>query len=262
MKNNYLFYCNTRVLLLALILLSLTTLSVSADVLKESIDIDKATNSAAIKSQNKIDKLSDQTQKMLNEYRSANHQIESLRIYNSHLQDLLKSQAQEKLSLTQQLEQIEITQREIVPLILNMLDNLEKFVQLDLPFLLDERLQRIAKLKTMVTRADVTNAEKYRRILEAYQIENEYGNTIEAYRANIQINGKSYSVDNLRLGRVELYYQRLDGSETGHWNQQQNQWQVLSNDYKNAIRKGLRIARKETAPDLLTLPVSAPEAAQ
>jgi hypothetical protein len=41
----------------------------------------------------------------------------------------------------------------------------------------------------MMTRADVTNAEKFRRIMEAYQIENDYGNTIEAYRANIELEG-------------------------------------------------------------------------
>jgi hypothetical protein len=112
----------------------------------------------------------------------------------------------------------------------------------------------------MMVRADVTHAEKFRRILEAYQIENDYGNTIEAYKADLTMNDVSSSVDFLRLGRVALYYQRFDGSETGYWNKEQKQWQTLSTDYHNAIRNGLRIARKETAPDLLTLPIPAAEA--
>ena len=107
----------------------------------------------------------------------------------------------------------------------------------------------------MMTRADVTNAEKFRRIIEAYQIENDYGNTIEAYRANIQLEGETSSVDFLRLGRVTLYYQRLDGSETGYWNNSLKRWEQLPGEYRNPIRQGLRIARKEAAPDLLSLPV-------
>ena len=143
-----------------------------------------------------------------------------------------------------------------------MLDSLDKFIALDLPFLPEERNQRIAKLKAMIVRADVTNAEKFRRILEAYQIENDYGNTIEAYRADLNSGDVISSVDFLRLGRVALYYQRFDGSETGFWDKENNQWQVLSTDYHSAIRNGLRIARKEIAPDLLTLPIPAAEAGQ
>ena len=246
---------------LALLLSAFIVLPACADVLNDTIRIENAINEATIKSQQKIDALSGQTQKMLDKYRSASHQAETLKIYNKHLEDLLKSQTEEKESLTRQLKQIEITQREIVPLILRMLDSLDKFIALDLPFLPEERQRRLQQLKELVVRADVTNAEKFRRIMEAYQIENEYGNTIEAYRADINLNGGGSTVDFLRLGRVALYYQRLDGSETGNWDIDEKVWKALSSDYRNAIREGLRIARKETAPDLLTLPIPAPEEA-
>jgi len=241
---------------------SFTSISAYSEPLNSAINIETAINSAAIKSQKKINSLSKKTKKMLDQYRSATHQTETLLTYNKHLKTLLASQEQEKVSLEQQLTEIETTQREVVPLILRMMDSLEKFVSLDLPFLSEERSQRIAKLKAMIIRADITNAEKYRRILEAYQIENDYGNTIEAYRADLTLDGVTSSVDFLRLGRVALYYQRFDGSETGYWDKEQKQWLALSNDYRNSIRKGLRIARKETAPDLLVLPISAAEAGQ
>lgn len=230
--------------------------------LNEAIDVEQSTQNAAVQSQNKIDGLSDKTRKMLDQYRVASHQTETLLTYNKHLQDLLASQEKDKTSLKQQLKDIEITQREIVPLILRMLDSLEKFIALDLPFLLEERKQRLTKLKDMVVRADVTNAEKFRRILEAYQIENDYGNTIEAYTADLTLKGVTSSVDYLRLGRVAMYFQRFDGSETGYWNKENNQWQILSTDYHNPIRNGLRIARKEIAPDLLALPIPVAEAGQ
>ena len=239
---------------------SMLALPAYTEPLNDAINVEQATNNAAVQSQKTINKLSDKTQKMLEQYRSANHQTETLITYNKHLKDLLNSQETEKTSLEQQLKDIENTQREIVPLILRMLDSLEQFISLDLPFLPEERKQRLTKLKAMMIRADVTHAEKFRRIVEAYQVENDYGNTIEAYRADLTIKGVSSSVDFLRLGRVALYYQRLDGSETGYWDKEQKQWQTLSTNYRNDIRNGLRIARKETAPDLLTLPIPAAEA--
>ena len=243
-------------------LLGLAVFPSYSEHLTDAINVETASNNAAIKSQNKIDGLSDKTRKMLDQYRSATHQTETLQTYNKHLKDLLGSQKEEKTSLVQQLKDIETTQREIVPLILRMLDSLDKFIALDLPFLPEERNQRLTKLKQMIVRADVSNAEKFRRIIEAYQIENDYGNTIEAYRADLALDGVTNSVDFLRLGRVALYYQRFDGSETGYWDKEQKKWQTLSTDYRNPIRNGLRIARKETAPDLLTLPIPAAEAGQ
>lgn len=241
---------------------SFTFPTVHSDSLSSAIKVETTINNVSIKSQKRIDGLSNKTKQMLDKYRSVTHQTDTLLTYNKHLKNLLSSQEQEKVSLEKQLQEIETTQREVVPLILRMLDSLDQFVALDLPFLPKERSQRIEKLKEMIVRADVTNAEKYRRILEAYQIENDYGNTIEAYRADLTLEGVTSSVDYLRLGRVALYYQRFDGSETGYWDKEQKQWLTLSDDYRNAIRNGLRIARKETAPNLLALPISVAEAGQ
>jgi hypothetical protein len=205
---------------------------------------------------------SDNAPALLEQFHAVSRQTEIAHLYNQHLQALLNSQAAEKKSLEQQLVDVEVTKQEILPLILRMLTSFEQFVQLDKPFLPPERKQRLQQLKDLVVTPDVSTAEKFRRIMEAFQIENEYGKTIEAYKGDIDLNGKKSSVDFLRLGRVSLFYQRLDGSETGYWDSSAKQWQQLSSDYASAIRKGLRIARKETAPDMLIIPVSAPEAAQ
>jgi len=243
------------ILLSSFLLVSFSPLATRADSLSQAIAIDNKTHREAQKSQSKINQWDDKTQKILEQFRAALRQTKTLTTYNTYLQTLLDSQLKEKSSLEEQLKQIEITQREIVPLILNMQATLTQFVQLDMPFLPEERKQRIERLKVMMSRADVTNAEKFRRLIEAYQIENDYGKTIEAYRAKIDLNGQSSSVDFLRLGRIALYYQKLDGSETGFWNQAEHRWQRLSDDYRDKVRQGLRIARKETAPDLLTLPL-------
>ena len=227
-----------------------------------STPLNQASTTAAIHSEQKLEPRPGADNSLLAQYRSTIRQTETLAIYNHHLEDLLKSQAEEKTSLEQQLKDIEVTKKEIVPLILHMLDSLDKFVQMDLPFLPEERQQRLKRLKEMVVKADISDAEKFRRVMEAFQVENEYGNTIEAYKGNLILNGINTSVDFLRLGRIALYYQRLDGSETGFWNKEEKRWQTLPSHYRRAIHDGLRIARKETAPDLLTLPVPAPEAAK
>ena len=108
-----------------------------------------------------------------------------------------------------------------------------------------------------MSRADVSNAEKYRAIMEAYQIENEYGRSIEAYRSTIESDGETKTVDFLRFGRIALVYQTLDGSESRVWDQQQRAWVPLDDSYRTSIRDGLRIARRQSAPDLIRLPLPA-----
>ncbi|MEN8260803.1 MAG: DUF3450 domain-containing protein [Pseudomonadota bacterium] len=231
----------------------------ASDPLTQVIKTESAATAAAIASQRKIDKLSDENRRMLDEFRSMSREAETLAVYNSYLKKLIASQQSETESLIDQLSEIETTQREIVPLLLRMLDSLERFVKLDIPFLPEERRKRIEGLKDMMMRADITNAEKFRRIMEAYQVENDYGHTIEAYRADLDLNGAVSDVEFLRLGRLALFYQRLDGSETGAWNRMSKRWEPLPDDYRNPIRNGLRMARKETAPDLLIVPIMAPE---
>lgn len=228
---------------------------------KQVVDVQQSADSAARQSQQKINALDDQTQRMLDEYRQTVRETASLRQYNEQLDAQVSSQKEEIASIDEQLQQIETTNREVYPMMQKMLATLEKFVELDVPFLPDERENRITELKDIMTRADVTTAEKYRRLLEAYSVEMEYGRTIEAYRGGLTEAGEEREVDFLRVGRVALMYQTLDGKETGYWDEQASAWQV-DNDFSGAVVRGLRIAKKQAAPDLITMPVPAPQEAQ
>jgi hypothetical protein len=173
------------------------------------------------------------------------------------MRDLLAAQKAEIASLLDQVDRVQSVGRSVTPLMLRMLDAIEKFVELDVPFLIDERSERMASLNEMMGRADVTTAEKFRQIMEAYQIENEYGRTIEAYRATLDIDGRETTVDFLRFGRIALVYQSLDESLSGRWDQEARSWVPLDSSHRSSIRQGLRIARKQTAPDLIRLPLPA-----
>ena len=226
-----------------------------AQTLAEAVGTQTQANQEGQASQRRIDTLSDQTDAMASEYRSALKQIEALKVYNAQLRELIASQETEMASLQQQIDNVEIVERGVPPLMAQMIESLEAFVRLDVPFLRQERSDRVAGLRDLMLRADVTNAEKYRRIAEAYQIENDYGRTIEAYRGTLD-DGKT--VDFLRVGRIALVYQTLDGQETGVWNQESGSYEPLDSSYRTPIKEGLKIARKQSAPDMIGLPLPAP----
>lgn len=236
----------------------------SSNTVDKAIGSVVSTHKAGAKSQQRINHLDDQTRKLLERYRLVTRQTETIETYNQQLSRLLESQIAEMKSIQQQIEDIEVTQREITPLMLKMVKSLELFVALDVPFLPDERSQRLANLSETLDRADVSVSEKFRQVIEAYQIENDYGRTIEAYRAELgaQSGAEKRTVDFLRIGRVALYYQTLDGAEMGVWDKATGQWQLLDSEYRSAMNKGLRIARKQAAPDLLVLPVEVSQGGQ
>ncbi len=240
-----------------------TATEIHADTLETLIAETMKANTQRAKAQENIDNLDDQTLTLLNQYRGSLEQLESLDTYNAQIATLVTAQNTELESLETQIGDAARIAREITPLMLRMVQALESFVELDVPFLQKERQKRLDRLREMMGRADVSDAEKYRRILEAYQIENEYGRTIETYRADIKgENDKPRAVNFLRIGRTALIYQTLDEKSASAWSQKKRAWVALPATYTMAIKKGLRIARKQAAPDMIRIPVPAPEAAQ
>jgi len=236
--------------------------SASEKVLGASLAEQKASDASSQKSQKRVAQLADQTTELLGEYRLALQKVDRIKIYNNHLQTLVNDQEAEKGNIERQLQDFQVVQTEIVPLMFNMIDNLEQFIALDLPFNEQERNKRITDLRDMMDDADITISEKYRKIMEAYQIETGFGRDMEASNGTLTSGGQSREVEFLRIGRILLAYQTANKEETGFWNRNAGEWQVLGDEFRSAITDGLRIARKQTAPNLLMLPISAPEAAQ
>ena len=146
-------------------------------------------------------------------------------------------------------------ERQILPLIMRMIDSLEQFVKADAPFLLQERTKRVSELKALMRRADVSRAEQLNQVIEAYKEEMRYGHTIEAYPGQVELDGLSQNVEYLRIGRVGLIYQSLDGKRLGAWNRASESWHALdAQAYSRYVRQGLKIARKQAAPDFLMTP--------
>ena len=214
---------------------------------------------AGATAQTQVDSVADQTEKIVNDYRSVTKVVDGLRVYNALLQTQLNNQESEMQALTESIGNVALIERQIIPLMTRMVDALEEFVKLDTPFLLKERTERVERLRGMMERSDVTAAEKFRRVIEGYQIENDYGRTIEAYKGSTPVNGNELEVDFLRIGRVALLYQTVGAGTTGAWDKAAGAFVELpAATYQKQVTDGLKIARKQVAPDLLIVPVAAP----
>jgi len=213
----------------------------------------------AQESQDVIDGIVEETRGTVEEYRAVMKEVDGLIVYNTLLDRQIADQEQELSNLRTSIDSVTDIERQILPLLTRMIDGLDRFVALDVPFLAEERRERVIGLRDLLGRADVTAAEKFRVVMEAWQIENDYGRTIFAYTGELEIDGTNREVDFLQVGRVSLVYQTPDGVNSGVWDQSNRQWVVLGSEYRNSIRQGLRLARNQIGPDLLLLPIAAPE---
>jgi len=191
-------------------------------------------------------------------YAQAVGDIQSLERFTRLLEEQVRSQEAEVASIERQLVDLDTTNREVQPLMAQMVTTLDRFIQLDVPFLLEERTAVVDNLKRTMDRADVSTSEKYRLILEAYQTELEYGRTLETYEGHLGTGAAARTVEFARLGRVTLLYRTLDGSETGYWDANKKDW-VVDPSLRGAIENAIKVAKGDGPPELLIVPVPAPQ---
>ena len=232
------------------------------EILGDSLFIQNDSTIDSKDSQEKITDLSVETQELLGEYRLVLQQIDRLIAYNDYVERLITDQEEQIVDINRQLQEFALIERGIVPLMLESIETLDRFIDLDVPFLLEERKDRVNRLRVIMNESDITVSEKFRQIMDAYQIETSFGSDIEAYTGFLEINGENRQVDFLRIGRTSLTYQTPDQNQTGFWNKKTQQWEDLPRKYTDYVKEGLRIAKKQITPDLIQLPVEAPKVMQ
>ena len=154
---------------------------------------------ASVESQKKIDGLAAQASEDAQRIRLAEQRLESLTIYNDQLARLIDSQESEITSLQRQTEEIDDIETGALPLMIEMTETIKEMVSSDLPFLLREREDRADSLSLLIDRADVTAGEKFRRIMEAYLVELDFGRTIEGYRGELDLDNAVKTVNFLKV---------------------------------------------------------------
>jgi len=234
----------------------------AADGIREVLSEGQSWLVAQRESQQRVDRMDSETQDTDAEYQRLLRQIEGLEAYNRQLRTQVNAQEAEIAKTDASISKATEVDRQLLPLLNNMVDTYAKLVEVSPPFLPAERSERIEFLRDTVDRADVAAAEKFRQVLDAYMNELSYGNTIEAYRDTIQAEGGEREVSVLRLGRIGLYYQTADRLHTGRWNPDAGRWEPLGPEFRNGIYQAIRVANKLTAPSLLSLPLPPPQAAR
>ena len=185
--------------------------------------------------------------------------VEGLKVYNDQLAKQLEAQQVAKSDIRASVLKSRDLGPQVVPLMNKMLAGLEQFINADLPFHLDERLKSVAELQALMLNSEANDSDRFRNIMDIYTIETEYGYDYEAYPGAVDIGGTETPVDMLRIGRLGLYYQTKDQAASGMWNQTSKAWEALPSDSNRAIRKAIKVAAKTVAPELLSLPISAPK---
>ncbi|MDX1515822.1 MAG: DUF3450 domain-containing protein [Woeseiaceae bacterium] len=236
--------------------------SVFAQTVDQVLQADQRRLTLAQQSQERINNIVEQTRSLEDQYRSINKEIDGLRVYNRLMVAQTEGQKATLEDISLSMDQVDVINRQIFPLMTRMIDGLEQSIELDVPFLMDERRDRVANLKDILERSDVSVAEKFRKVMEAYQIENDYGSSSESYEQTLTLSdGQTRAYNILRIGRVGLYFQSDDAKITGYWDNDAREW-VVDNSARSEVRKGLRMARQLIAPEIIVIPVAAPTPAE
>ena len=203
-------------------------------------------------SQDKIDATERQTDKIVNEYKVVSKQVEGLKLYNAQKRIQIQAQLDLMDKLDEQLVQVVVMQRQIPPLAGKMLDSLETFIKLDTPFRAEERRARVDLVRSSMSKPKVTASEQVRQVLEAYNIEAEYGRKIDTYEDKLS---DGTVVNILVIGRIGMFYQTKDERTSGRWDNEVGEWVELPGSYRKPIRDGIRMAKKLAPVDMLLMPV-------
>ena len=249
---------NTSLLSLLLSSMFIFSNEVNIEVNMESIlEIGRENQTLSANSQDMIDQTERQTDKIVNEFKVINKQVEGLKLYNAQKRIQIQAQLDLMDKLDEQLVQVGVMQRQIPPLAEKMLDTLETFVKLDTPFREEERRARIDLVRSSLAKPKVTASEQVRQVLEAYNIEAEYGRKIDTYEDKL---ADGTVVNILVIGRIGMFYQTKDERTSGRWDNETGSWEDLPGSYRKPIRDGIRIAKKLAPTDMLLMPVVKGEA--
>jgi len=210
-----------------------------------------------VASQAKVDRIVDGAQKRLLDYRSLLKQVDGLKAYNEQLGKQVTAQRDLIVRFDKSIGDVALIERQISPLVTKMAESVEQFVSIDLPFRTQERDQRIALLKDGLSKSDTNVAEKFRQVMEVYQIESEYARNIDTYGENITVGGAELAVDVLVVGRIALLAQTKDAGRTFSFNRSTREWdEINAGDYRNSVRQGIKMANKQAPINVLALPVA------
>lgn len=249
-----------RTLFITCLLLFLSSVAISAGSEQDNAPArikKKVTSTIDVRqeTQKKEDVWASQKGKLTARYRSLQANLKYLKKVKTKTEQMLRAQEKQVAETERMIKESARVGEELQSYLVLVVERLEERIEKDIPFLLEEREERLASIKEVLALPDKPLAEKYRRVMEALQIEAEYGRTVEVYQDTINFGDRSRLFDVLRAGRLSLFCRTTDGKLAGIFNQVNHKWVVLPSKYRRDVGKGIEIANRERSVDLIKLPI-------
>ncbi|MBD3222953.1 DUF3450 family protein [bacterium] len=234
------------------VLFAMPAAAQTADDLSGTVD---ETIDIAEETQEKKDEWADQRAELENRYRVARSTV-------GWLEERIAVETQRAQALDDRVAELERRLAEsgrlqavIQDSMVAVLRRFEDVVAADMPFLAEERAQRLDKVRTELAKPEVASAEKLRRLLEAMLVEAQYGESVEVTQEKIAIDGQEKFVDMLRVGRLAMFWVTPDGTQVGTWDPVSGDYVAMPSSESRTIERAMEMATRMRPVQLLSLPL-------
>ena len=234
------------------------------------------------------------TETASDEYARILQQINDTELNIARREVMLARQGEGIAALQEQIARLPNAETEITPILTRFAAGMEQSIESDIPFQLGERFERLSSFQELLGNADASLGEKMARALSLANIEATYGYEIESYegdhpvqdqarrryRACVediesaacaltdglreqldagaslpQLDTEILDGDFVRYGRLSMAYVDKGTSDVLVWDAAANEWRAARGSEVAGIRRNLRVARGEAAPDVIEVPV-------
>ena len=246
-------------LLSVLTFVALSSTFVQAQSVKDVLAKAQSNINKSAKSQKRLEKLGEKSEDLYSKFKLENKNLEGALVYNAQLRKQIQAQDKYIKEIKESIRKASTMESLMAPMVEGMISRLKELVKNDLPFHYEDRMAQIKVLEANQLDVTISAAERFRQILETYRIEADYSRNIESYSADVEIDGKTLSVNMLRVGRIMLGYQSDDQKHHGVWDKNNKKWVKLSSNYRSSFSELYKITKKQASTNILQLPIHAPE---
>ena len=242
-------------------ILAATVVGLTAPAVAQGLDRAIATGEQATRRaeqvQQQINQLDDERADMVGEFRTLLQRKTAAELYARQQEAAVESQQREIASLTDQLSRVDEITSQTVPMLETLIDDLDAFIDADLPFRLEARKARIQRLRDYLSDPAVSVTERYRQIMDAYTAEMEVGRKTDTWKETITVDGeKEVTVDMVLFGRVAMVYMDPTGRYAKRYDRETQSWVDLENKYKPEIENAIRIIQGKRTQDVMYVPAT------
>lgn len=245
--------------LLAGLLLLAAGVPAAADQVDDALAATHQGHKAARESQQRVDRIAAEIRTLRQQQQDLRGRALQLSVYAAQLELQAKAEEDSRAAIEAQIAGIQKTEAGLLPLAQQMVTDLERFVAADLPFQIERRRGRVQELRQLLADPERNTADKFRRVLDVYRSEVDFGYSLGTEDAQLTIDGRATPVEIVRIGRVGLYYLSADRRRAGYWNVEKKGWRALDDGVIPDLLQALQVARGESPPELLVLPVAVPK---